>query len=73
MTCEERWLLIEPGVVVEFKDDGRHVVKLADQWDRYTGINGHCSVELGTGLIQHVSQYCDLHATYKDQFKIVFL
>ncbi len=54
MTCQERWLLIEPGSTVEFSG-GRRFIKLADQWDRYTGINDHSVVEIGgTGFISHV-------------------
>jgi len=70
MTCQERWLLIEPGSTVEFSG-GRRFITLADQWDRYTGINDHSVVEIGgTGFIAHVSYYCDMHETYKDQFRI---
>lgn len=68
MNNDERWMQIKPGSRVDFPQTA--VIKLADQWDRYTGINEHCCVEIGrNGMIIHVSCLIDLHAPFTGDFE----
>jgi len=69
MTCEEQWKTIKPGSVVRFKD-GTVGTKLADQWERYDGVDGNCLVNK-SGLIDHLSYYAILHEPYTDQFAVI--
>ena len=69
MTCQEQWETIQPGSRVRFKD-GTIGIKLAEQRERYTGINEYCIVEKD-GLIDHISCYVNLHEPYSNQFVIV--
>lgn len=67
MTNLERWKTIPAGSIVEF-DDGPKLIKLQDQWDRYTGINDQCAVEIGNGIICHIAEFVDLYEEYTGQF-----
>ncbi len=68
MTCDAKWMGIAPGSIVYFPGQKLTVVKLADCWSRYDGINEHCCVQLGTGHILHVYELFVKNEPYTGQF-----
>lgn len=82
MKVIDAWCEIPPGTVVNFR--GTHdvgglpqgpigrAVKLAEQWDRYTGVNQYSVVVLAphdeAGKIIHISHFLFMDEKYTDQF-----